>query len=509
MVLNETPILVNSTSETDSGDNEADDECDRVDTEDLLSSPIPSPPHKGPLEPEAVQNCSQREPPPLTLLDQLDTSESDENTAEENVPSRQMEHEMDLSEPIDNSSKVKTIAIDVTAPGYQAFKEQWSCINATINNKIHRSKQNTADNLTRFIMGKLGDRSVTSISQESWAIWIIQWAIPRGKCTYADKSKGISPQSAAIYFKMLKRVLLKHFNFNLIEAYPSMYHFPMKWQETIARDKLYVRKQAGYFTRDDVRQYLLMFQTFIDGGSTKQSYFARMGRCILPIAILFAGCRLGELFSARVGQVQFVTVRGKVAVAIHSTGTKSDLANQRSSPIIFGELDQTDIDPTRTFMQWLQFRNWQVQPDGIQAPKNALLFPSFKDDKVKLPTAIFTREIRDLEIKSRPDAIPRFKAHSGRFTITTLALFGKDSKDQPLISPLMLEHQLHWVRNTSTLSNYLGHNASFVKGGFYNQIQKMRNEGADTKLDEQSITAFNLRHIDTVHFMDWYKSTIQ
>ena len=73
----------------------------------------------------------------------------------------------------------------------------------------------------------------------------------------------------------------------------------------------------------------------------------------------------------------------------------------------------------------------------------------------------------------------------------------------------MLEHQLHWVRNTSTLSNYLGHNASFVKGGFYNQIQKLRNTGADTKLDEQSITAFNLRHIDTEHFMNWYKSTLQ
>ena len=114
-----------------------------------------------------------------------------------------------------------------------------------------------------------------------------------------------------------------------------------------------------------------------------------------------------------------------------------------------------------------------------------------------------------MEIKTNPETAPRFKAHSGRFTITTLALFGKDAKDQPLISPLMLEHQLHWVRNTSTLSNYLGHNASFVKGGFYNQIQKLRNTGADTKLDEQSITAFNLRHIDTAHFMSWYKSTLQ
>ena len=386
---------------------------------------------------------------------------------------------------------------------------RWSCIKATKENKSFKTRRNTTNSLADFIKRKLDGQDICTIDMDTLAVWLIQWSEPRGKCTYADDSKGISPQSAIIYFNMFKRVLLKDFSYDLLTIHPEMYHFPAKWQETITREKLYVRKQAGYFSREDVKQYITLFESFRENGNEKQQYFARMGMVILPIAILFAGCRLGELLSARIEQVQFVTVRGKVAVAIMSTGTKSDMANQRSSPIIFGQLDDVFCCPAKRFVHWIGFRKWQIQSQKLQGPKGALIFPTFKDENLKLPTAIFTREIRDLERKAFPDKIPRFKAHSGRFTITTLALFGKDEKDQPLISPLLLEHQLHWVRNTSTLSNYLGHNASFVKGGFYSQIDKIRNSGTDAKIDEKSITSFNNKEVNIEQFSNWYHQAKQ
>ena len=246
-----------------------------------------------------------------------------------------------------------------------------------------------------------------------------------------------------------------------------------------------------------------------------------MGAAVLPIAILFAGCRLGELLATTAIRIQFVTVRNNLAIAIHSVGSKSDMANQRSSPIVFGQLTDTFLCPVTRFVDWLTLRGISVHQQGLDTLPNTIIFPQWHSSwnkrldftmkpKKVIATSEFSRVIRSLE-QAYMGRSPRFKAHSGRFTITTLALFGRDQQDQKLIAPELLEHQMHWIRNTSTLANYMGHNASFVKGGFYDKIHHIRNNDLEAKIDEQSIVDFNTNTVDTTTFSAWqskYKPSI-
>ena len=101
---------------------------------------------------------------------------------------------------------------------------------------------------------------------------------------------------------------------------------------------------------------------------------------------------------------------------------------------------------------------------------------------------------------------PRFKAHAARFTITTLALFGRKEDNAPLIAPALLEHQMHWVRNSAVLPNYMGHNVSFVKNGFFDQIQSLRNTGGDKDIDEGAITRYNLKQTAPDIMQQWTSS---
>jgi len=408
-----------------------------------------------------------------------------------------------------NSTPASPIRFDFGAatiadPDTTDTKNTWSCIQKTVNDPVYKSRERTALNLKYFIEQRLGNKNLLNTPLEDLFAWLVQWSEPRGKCRYKDNSMGISPKSVNIYFNMFINVLCKYFNFDLLTIHPIAIRFPSNWQQDITREKGYVRKQAGYFSREDVIAYVKMLQDVSTEGSACEQYYAKMGMVILPVAILFAGCRLGELLHATAQQVQFVTVRGKMAIAIHSVGSKSDLANQRSSPIIFGTIDSNlSICPVTRFIQWLRFRQIDYKNGLLQTTAGRKLFPLFSNNTKVIKTNSFTKEIRKLE-KKYLRIQPRFKAHVGRFTITTLALFGKDSTGKRLIEPELLEHQMHWVRNTATLSNYLGHNASFVKGSFYHQMDKLRNEDVDTNIDEKSITDFNLHHFDTSLFDQWH-----
>lgn len=71
------------------------------------------------------------------------------------------------------------------------------------------------------------------------------------------------------------------------------------------------------------------------------------------------------------------------------------------------------------------------------------------------------------------------------------------------MAPALLEHQMHWVRGSAVLPNYMGHNASFVKNGFFDQIQTLRNTSADQKIDENAITQYNLKQISADIMKQW------
>ena len=52
----------------------------------------------------------------------------------------------------------------------------------------------------------------------------------------------------------------------------------------------------------------------------------------------------------------------------------------------------------------------------------------------------------------------------------------------------------------------MGHNVTFVKNGFFDQIKNLRDYGGDKNIDEEAITAYNLKETSPVVLGDWSRS---
>ena len=322
--------------------------------------------------------------------------------------------------------------------------------------------------------------------------WIIAWGEQRGRTAYVTGGKGPSPQTAVTFFNLFKRVLKSSFDFDLIQKHPTLDIFPRKWMRSICQDKLYTRSQANYLSQEDILAYMNIFRNF--GETANQKYYARLAEVVVLISTMYTGCRLGELLSITTGQVQFLTVRGKVAVALSPGGSKTDLGGQKTTAMAFSALPDTRLCPLKAFFGWLKFRGLEIEGSKIKGDPLVKLFPVFGHNKL-LCTSLFTTKVQNMERKSQAN-LPKYNAHSGRVTITALALFAKDKQERPLINKALLEHQFHWKRGTETLSNYLGHNSTFAKGSFFNQIHKIRSEPNEDLVDEPSIRGFQMGDID-------------
>ena len=337
---------------------------------------------------------------------------------------------------------------------------------------------------------------------------MIKWGEFRGRTSYVDGSTGPAPQTAQTFFNLFLTVLKDRLGFDLLARHPILRKFPKKWMRTICRDKLYSRQQAQYFTKEDVRAYVQMFRAHT--GTENQLYYARMAEVIILVSVLFAGCRLGELLSITVGQVQFMTTENKVAVTLSPGGSKTDFSSQKTTCIAFSELGDKELCPVRAFSRWLDFRGLKVKDAKIQAPYTKKLFPAYGTNH-QLETSLFTKKVQAMELKGQRN-LPKFNAHTGRVTITTLALFSKDDQGRALISPEILEHQLHWQRGTEVLSNYLGHKSTFAEGGFHSQMSKIRENDFEDRIGERLVKNFTTGKIDQTQvdrlFTDPYKDLI-
>ena len=245
-----------------------------------------------------------------------------------------------------------------------------------------------------------------------------------------------------------------------------------------------------------------MFEEVMKAPSKSEKYYAAMAAVILSVSILFAGCRLGALLDIRIGAVQFITVESgeqpQAAIALYPGGSKTDPLNQRTSPIVFGELPEKEICPIKAFLRWMKIRGVDRKDNKLVGPPSDFLFPLFSSNR-KVQTGHFTKMVKNLE-KKFSNSLPKFKAHTGRFTITTLSLFAKDDKGEKLIQPLTLEHQLSWVRNTAVLPGYMGFNSTCVKGGFFDTISRIRTEGLEESINEKAAKTFSAKNFNSSIF---------
>ena len=261
---------------------------------------------------------------------------------------------------------------------------------------------------------------------------------------------------------------------------------------SICQDKLYKRSQANYLSQEDILAYVKVFRQF--GETDNQRYYAKMAEVVVLISTMYTGCRLGELLAITAGQVQFLTIRGQVAVALSPGGSKTDLGGQKTTAMAFAGLEGSQLCPLKAFFKWLKFRGFEIEGAGLKGDPLKKLFPVFNNNKL-LCTSLFTTKVQNMERKSQM-RLPKYNAHSGRVTITALALFAKDDNNRPIINKALLEHQYHWKRNTETLSNYLGHNSTFAKGSFFSQIHKIRSKSNEDPVDEPSIRGFQMGSVD-------------
>ena len=371
------------------------------------------------------------------------------------------------------------------------LRRQWPCVDATLQDKKFRAYQKALEDVWDFIQDRL-PLPLESVPVEEWMLTMIKWGELRGRTEYVDGTTGPAPQTAQTFFNLFLTVVKNRAGLDLIDLHPVLRKFPKKWMRTICRDKLYSRQQAQYFTKEDVRAYVQLFRAH--KSTDNQNYYARMAEVIVLISVLFAGCRLGEILSITVGQVRFMTTAEKVAVTFSPGGSKTDFASQKTTCIAFSELSDKELCPVLAFSRWLDFRGLRVQNAKIDAPFTKKLFPAFGTNNV-LETSLFTKKVQSME-KRGQQRLPKFNAHTGRVTITTLALFSKDEQGRPLIAPELLEHQLHWQRGTEVLSNYLGHNATFAEGGFHSKISEIRAKNFEGKMGENLVKDFTTGNID-------------
>ena len=202
--------------------------------------------------------------------------------------------------------------------GCQDLIHDCSCENPPVKNhqvvemtlsdpKVKSFNQKIID-MGDFLLEKVARKAVQGIEASDWLNWLVEWAEQRGRCVYATGDRGLSPASAKAFFTLFQKVIKLKFEFNFLEKFPEVGKFANQWQKYICREKLYRRTQANYFSKDDVKNYVKMFDHVIKNGSDNQIYYARMAKVILTVSIIFAGCREGALLDIRLGSVSFFSI---------------------------------------------------------------------------------------------------------------------------------------------------------------------------------------------------------
>ena len=363
-------------------------------------------------------------------------------------------------------------------------------VDTTINDPKIRSHKNQMEAIFSYWSEKLNGRKPDVIGAEIWMQWIIEYAEGKGRCEYRDGSKGIAPKTAKVLFNMMTKNLQDNFGLNLMEKFPCFRIFVARWQKVINNVQLYQRKQANYFSRKDVADYMNMFEKVALESEGATAYYAKMAAVIISVSILFVGCRLGSLLDIKIGAVEFKTIQkpnkdSQPVVVMYPGGSKTDPTNQRTTPIVFGALPDKQICPIKAFDEWLKCVRLQKFGSGLKGRPSDPVFPLFSSNK-RISTSHFTQLVKKME-STWSEKLPEFQAHVGRCTITTLALFAKDEKGTRLIDPLTLEHQLSWVRNTQVLPNYMGHKAVCASGGFFDSMTEIRTQRLEESVNEEAI----------------------
>ena len=133
-------------------------------------------------------------------------------------------------------------------------------VEKTLNDPKIKSHSNQLKKMKEFLIGKVDGEDPDKILPESWMTWIVDFTENKGRCTYRSGEKGICPKSARVFFNLAMKTIKDVYGLDLKEKFPHFKIFVTRWQNVINKEKLYARNQANYFSQDDVKDYMNVFQ---------------------------------------------------------------------------------------------------------------------------------------------------------------------------------------------------------------------------------------------------------
>ena len=238
--------------------------------------------------------------PKQTVIDTITISSEDEELQQVETQIKRRR------KSINRCSECQDVLHDCSCGKSEAKNHQ--VVEMTLKDPKVKSYTQKLTDLGDFLKGKVGENRPEALQASDWLNWLIEWAERRGRCTYATGDKGLSPASAKVFFNLFLKVMRNEFKIDFLVVFPQVSKFANQWQKYICREKLYRRTQANYFSKQDVKNYIIMFNHVIENGSTSQAYYARMAKVIMSFSIIFAGCRVGALLDIRLGSVAFFSI---------------------------------------------------------------------------------------------------------------------------------------------------------------------------------------------------------
>ena len=269
--------------------------------------------------------------------------------------------------------------------------------------RIDRGQKMMRPHLQRFLVEMQLDPK--KAQNTDWFAFLLHYAKGRGRCGYGNGERGICPKTAKLYTRTLQSLLIDDYEADEQTLIPIMSRVSRLWKKDLTSEMLYKRAQAPYFSAKHIRQYLQAFDEIVADKDTSviDRYYAKMAACLLSITITQAGCRMGELLATRPEQLYFGEVsEGRIAVAIRPSGSKTDAENQRTTPISFIQIQETDICPVKRFVDWLQFNDWKFDGHTLLTQGTKFLFPLATKKFKHLPTANFTQRVSQKKFFCRP-----------------------------------------------------------------------------------------------------------
>ena len=205
------------------------------------------------------------------------------------------------------------------------------------HNRKRMQKENLELCFDKFLKDKNLERDQLSfLKMKDLIAFLIIYSDGKGRCNYRTGKKGICPRTAFSYAAAL-RILLEERGMQIDSEWPMWQQTVNDWVRELSTTKLYHRKHAGFWTKDELRQCMrLLLAIERDNQGLADAHYAILAQAVISMVYTQTGSRIGELLQARALSVYFGEVSDKLAGQLqHISSSPSVVAGRLDDGITF------------------------------------------------------------------------------------------------------------------------------------------------------------------------------